>query len=512
MKSIHEFDNQKWGLLGAAWGDLFCSLESVKEYNIKKILYLGHMPESQIKEFLYAQDFIDEVEIIYLNDKKYFSFWEDIISRKPHSQKLLENILVSNNFDIQIENIYNACLDLTGKNNITFQTKNLKLPKYVIEWAKSFIKQNNLNSFILVNPYSVNSSAKEEHWLYWEPYLDWLFSNKNYKFVFVGYNYDLKTNLNHENVIDLFNKLPSNLHVLALSMFAESVISTSNSLSHWCNSHDITCTTMLNSRVSNKHDYFSRILKSKNIYKIWYQDSLNYAKFITNKINFNKNSNNLRNFLVEDQIVDENKRFLFYLKNDYPNISNLNLEYILSSLPYVTVDDFQSTSFVSMKILINYLQKLGPMKYFDVGSGYGYGYCSLALMNDNLKEIISFNENSEFNRRANINFKFFKERYNKNISLNTIDDWKLIALNVKNYDVIVFNKNYLNLEFLCKEINLILKFANDKLIIFKDFSDLDISKILKNNFKSKIKMLFEKPDIFVLDLSQNEKFNKILFP
>lgn len=510
MKSIHEFDNQKWGLLGAAWGDVFCSLESIKEYNIKNILYLGHMPETQIKDFLHAQDFIEQVETIYLNDKKYFSFWEDIISRKPYSHNLLKSILYENNIDIKIENIYNSCLDLTGYNNITFQAKNLKLPNYIITWAEKFVEQNNLNKFILVNPYSVNSSAKEDHWLCWEPYLDWLFSKKNYKFVFVGYNYDLKTNLNHENVLNLFNKLPSNLHVMGLSLFADSVITTSNSLSHWCNSHDILCTTMLNSRVSKKHDYFCRILNSKNIYKIWHQDSLEYGKLITNKINFNKTIK-YRNFLIEDQVVDENQRYLYHLKNDYFLKFNFDSEYFLSSFPYVIVDDFQTNFFISMKILNRFLKIIKPLKYLEIGSGFGYGFLSLSLQNDYLTDISIFNENSELNRRAKINVNFLNERYGKKINLKTFDDYKMILLNLKDYDVIVINKSFLTFEYLCKEINLILKFCNDKLIFFNGFSDSDLSNMLKQNYKNKTKLISEKPNIYFLDLSKNQNFHQESF-
>ena len=51
-----------WALVAAAWGDVICSLNAVKEAGIRKVIYFGFM--EGMKEFLEAQTFIDRVYVI----------------------------------------------------------------------------------------------------------------------------------------------------------------------------------------------------------------------------------------------------------------------------------------------------------------------------------------------------------------------------------------------------------------------------------------------------------------
>lgn len=510
----------EWALLGAAWGDVLCSLSAVYDSQIKKVLYVGNTDANLMKDFLLAQDFIDEVISINVNDlnlEDYLGLWVDCIFRNQTLEQKLTDVLLKASVDIPYSKIFNACSDYFAKYNKIYQLENVNLPIEIIQWAYNFLKDKNIYNFILVNPYSFNSTTTEMHWPLWHEYIDWLISHSQYHYVFVGCDYELDNDLNRDNVTNLINLLPSNLHVFALSLYASSTITTSNSLAHWCNSRNLVCTNICNTTVSGKYDYFNRILNENTIYSIKHSDNIDIAKIITKKINFkvyDEMITPLRNLYLENQLETYEEKLLYYLTGKIKDDINFRMEPIFVSLPFMTYEDFSTDWFLTsdlFDVMYRIAKIIKPHSYYEIGGRLGHGIISICYGSENISEI-GWCDNETYVNESNLklaeNLKAFNKKYNKNIKYSYVDNMELVPEHILNYEIVTIDGEH-TFEGKIRDLN-IAKNSGAKLILVDDYFwespvRYAIRHFAKNN-NLKLHLIHTFRGLALFDMTPNELY------
>jgi len=515
----------KWGLLGAAWGDLICSMSSVYSSDLKNILYIGAMPPEEVKLFLLTQKNIENVISINplqhgMTYNEYLSFWSSMVGRKADLEQKITKLLKQLKIKIDYKNIINCACDIQVKYYKIEQYKNFELPSEIYSWTKSILTKYNLNKFILVNPYSFNSSPIDAHWSHWEKYLDWLFMNDNVNYIIVGQHSIFKDKFIHKkNVINLSGLTPSNLHVFGLAQFCDSVITTSNSLAHWCNAQNILCLTMMNLPGCIKFDYFFRILSGEYIYKIYFNDSLNYAKHLTTKININNYLGSKpvkRNFSIEDQLVKEQDRFLYYLTKKIDDNIVFELDNYLEKISSVSLP--YNNGLINIQYansLFKFATKMSFDNYFDFNTNNSLAILALCTGSSELKKVGWHFDKSHHCDNFDIiseSISFFNKRYDKNIDyefVKTKDDFS----SFKSYTVSGIDYNIEIEYFKLLFINLLKNNVNF-IIIYNYLNEPVKNKFIESwlkVFKLKTIQIENFDDLIFIDTTKNQEYlNKIL--
>lgn len=476
------FDKTKeWAFIAAAWGDVMCCLSAVNESGIRKILYLGDIDENEITDFLLCQNFIDEIKYISKNSLnleriEYYNFLSDSIWRNQNFENKLKQILLEQNIDIEFESIFNAYEDWYAQYNKIYQIKNLNLPNYIYDWVENFIEKNSLNKFILVNPFSFQSTDVGNHWSSWGEYIEWLTKYENYNFVFVGHGYEPDFDIEKPNCLNLINKLPSNLHVLGLALRANSIITTSNSLAHWANSHEIICTTMMNYFVSEKYNYFGKILNEKTIYKVWFNDTIDYAKILTNKINFklyNHQELPQRDLYNEIQLITQNERYIYYLTDKIKNSNSYKMEPVFDSVSFIPYHDFMEDWCIApdnYDLLLKIARIINPKSFYEIGARNGHGLLTFCYGASDLEKV-AWCDNEQYYKHSNYkvtqNLESFNNKYNKNIEYSYIENLEYISEHLIGYQVITIDGEH-TYDGKIRDLN-IAKSANPEVILVDDY-------------------------------------------
>lgn len=499
-------NNKDWGLICGAWGDVLCSLSNLYLFNIKKIIYFGDMNSQQMVEFLSIQKNIEKVITINSYDiglsyNDYaFGVLSDIVPRKTNADERVEQFLNLKKIDIKISNIFNASWDPDVNFLPVIQHKNLQLPDYINIWAENFIKSHYLSHFIIVNPYSLHSRRFDNHWQFTEQYLDWLISHENLTFIFVGTDYYPERFVNKPNVINLYKKTPSVMHVFALAQKATAIISASNSLSHWCNANDLNCIVMMNKEVSTCNNYYERILTSKNISKIWFDDSLNFGKLITlytlnlTSTPYIKKSN--RYFYIEDNLIDESSRSLYFLTNKISKM--FDIKNIFKKMPSISSNDLnkvdeKSDSMYDFLYLISKNLNFDNVFDFNLGSSKAISVICYGSQNIKLVQYNHYNKSNSLYDHIDIDLKFLSERYRKRFFIN--------QLNINSQFKFIFNYFFIDFSFdevdFKKYIEKIFLNKPKLLIIYNYNEESNKLKILKSWSR------IIKKDIYICEFNKN---------
>jgi len=134
-------------------------------------------------------------------------------------------------------------------------------------WA-DYIAEKLEEPFILVQPYSFQSSILKAHWRNWEQAIQWLLENSPYKVVIVGQH----VTVSGATKVDA----PTMEDVFALAERAIGVITTCNSLSHFCKAEKIPAVVVVNECVDESDDVFRRSLNAPNIRMIGFNAPVEY--------------------------------------------------------------------------------------------------------------------------------------------------------------------------------------------------------------------------------------------
>jgi hypothetical protein len=225
----------KWGVLTGNWGDVICSLAFFQQ-EIKSggIIYYGHLGAAMV-EFLMQQDGVQDVKLVPYSQsieviRKYRL---EIIGRKITEETKVDLI---KGLDIAPEDVTSAYVDHEADALWEAEiphAENLKLPDHVTEWAQD-LASTLPKPLVMIQPYSVNTNGIWEHWPYWRMLLRWIIGDQTKHFLICGKGWDTFRLKGLSNVTCLVDRTPSQMHVFALAEHCESVISTTNSLAHWC--------------------------------------------------------------------------------------------------------------------------------------------------------------------------------------------------------------------------------------------------------------------------------------
>lgn len=409
-------DKKEWGLLTSAWGDVLCSMATFQESGLRKVIYLGHM-DPCMRNFLEAQPGIEDVILLRTPDLGISK--SDLIkmcmwfSKRAHeSDFVISSILKKCNIDINVDQIYNASLDCFLDYHVNKQSKNITLPDNAINWSKTVQNQLGLRDYVLVNPYSINSSSWESHWPHWESYLDWLVSHEQIQFVFVGLDYRPTRYRGRSNVIDLVAKTPTMMHAMALGSDAAAVITTINSMAHWCNSQDLRCVVMHNSAADRPHDTFERICASKEFYKVWFRDPLETGIALTRRVlDLSGNGPVARG-------IDRS----LWLEESHSMASLYN------RMPAIPRSDF-FTARAQARDGYDLMRQIGqavqPESCYEIGARLGHNLLAICAGSPRMQRVGWCDNESQLrnsNRMACRNLEFFGERYGRPVQYSYIDD------------------------------------------------------------------------------------------
>jgi len=255
------------------WGDVLCSLGFYQQ-NVGEggIVYYGGT--EGMKAFLEAQDFIHDVKITRHKDVAEFRATMDALwTPELYNQGLLT---VLGNTGLNPEDIIHTALNYeesTHYNKSYPIARNLNLPAEAKEWAKH-VASNIPRPFYVIQPYSINTVNRNGHWPFWWEYMLWIIRDKNKSFVTVGKDWDDTPFGEFSNVFRFVKQTPDMNYVFALAEEADGVITTSNSLAHFCVCQNIKCIVCGTIRNTDPKDFFTKIIQGENIKLFGYYSKL----------------------------------------------------------------------------------------------------------------------------------------------------------------------------------------------------------------------------------------------
>lgn len=272
-------NQDNWGLLYAAWGDLLCSLSVLRDSGFRRVFYFGsHMG---VNTFLRSQDFIDEVvsrdyKKLGMRYGAYYGIWFHLHMYTEKADLGLSRILDLADLGIAREKIFNSVMDYRAIVHPIHQLRGLSLSQESQDWAAANTARR--PNYVLLCPYSFNSTHPSEQWPHWEPYLDWLLRAFPHKlFIYCGVDIRPDRWMNRRNFVNFHLHTPTAEHMYALASRADKVITTANGLKHWMNAIEKPVLVMSTLACSNPVYTFARILDERHVRLLPHSASLEEA-------------------------------------------------------------------------------------------------------------------------------------------------------------------------------------------------------------------------------------------
>ena len=269
---------KSWGVVSGTWGDVICQLGYVQKSGIKNILYYGGS-HPVMYEFLKAQSFIETLEVAYCKDLKNFMATNRLLMRKSTFSEGMEIALEGHSLSANMFSPTSAIMDDNNADPSEIPiARNLKVPADCYAWADQIASQLN-DDFYIIQPYSINSTTREAHWPHWHELIQWLAGDFSRDYVIAGSGWDAglyKGFMHMRNMVDQF---PTVCHLYALAERSKGVITTSNSLAHWCVSQHIPVTVIANIISSEPNYFFRKVLQGDHVHNFTYYASLQRISF-----------------------------------------------------------------------------------------------------------------------------------------------------------------------------------------------------------------------------------------
>lgn len=278
--------SEKWGTACGVWGDIIVGLGLFLDRVGKgNILYLGNSDE--IVEFLECQPFINKVKKLPLPEEEWKRYWiytvfnYDWHKDPSYSIRPIDPFLRMGYRSSEVE-ITHLHYDVCKPDHPMYQWHGVKLPQHIEDWADEEAKKLPEN-FYLFQPYSFNSNSPHDHWPIWPELCNAITTRTNKKLVLIGHKWypeiERRSSVMFKSpmIADYYSNVPSMMHIFALAKRSVGVITTSNSLAHWCQIADIPCTVICN-RKSSRPDYiFRRVLVWPTLKLVNFDDDLETA-------------------------------------------------------------------------------------------------------------------------------------------------------------------------------------------------------------------------------------------
>lgn len=217
-----------WGTAAGAWGDVLACLGEFRNYPQRGgMIVYGRDPK--IADFVSMQAGVEAVHFVEaLEDGEYRNIccdsaasddWKWEWSFLPHIRRC----------KVIPTHLRPA---VTRANHVNrWHGGRLDFNSHAI--ANEVILHNNLESkpFIVLQPYSTQSSEADTHWQHWEEAIEILLRCTPYQYVLIGQGYEI--GIENPKLTNLIDKMPDMMTVYALAERASGVVSTCNSLAMW---------------------------------------------------------------------------------------------------------------------------------------------------------------------------------------------------------------------------------------------------------------------------------------
>lgn len=395
-------DNDRWGLLYAAWGDVLCSLSVLRDNGFRRVFYFGkHMG---MGVFLRSQNFIDDVIVrnyvkLGMKDNLYYALWHHLHLYILDSEESLNRIHEFSGLSVPRENLFNSVMDYRAVSHPIYQLRGLSLSQESLKWVReNTVRRSN---YVLLCPYSFNSGGHEEHWPYWESYVDWLLSAYPHKlFIYCGVDIRPARWERRRNFVNFFRHTPTAEHMYALASCADKVITTANGLKHWMNSIEKPVLVMSTFACSNPAYTFARILDERHVRLLPHSASLEEAMAATHSY------------------MDMAPGDLFSSAADLLKSHSSDIRLLFCKCPFVSSDDLDLEASYSEREHDIYRALFallpGVSSLFEVGSRSGQVFLSL-LASGNFLDRAGWCEEGAFyanvSARVRRNLSHFSEYY-----------------------------------------------------------------------------------------------------
>ena len=276
----------KYGTACGVWGDIIVGLGYFKHHiGSGEILYLGN--NKQVTDYLECQPFIKRViNVPVTNEEDWKKYWiytvfGYAVDHDPNYHIEVKDPFFRAGYKESQFTITHLHQELALPEQPIYQWEGNDLPKYAKDWAKEFAKTLPEN-FILFQPFSFNSNRPQDHWPHWDQLASMITSYTNQNLVLIGHGWlpgiaNRSKNILSDKIINLYEKIPSMLHVFALAEYAGGIITTSNSLGHWCQIANIPCVIICNTKSSRPHYIYRRVLEWPTITCIHHDTELEEA-------------------------------------------------------------------------------------------------------------------------------------------------------------------------------------------------------------------------------------------
>ena len=277
---------KKWGTTCGVWGDVIVGLGYfLDRIGEGKILYLGN--NDQIIKFLNCQPFITEVrKIPVAENRDWAKYWmytvfNQTLKEDPDFTSFPEKPFYEAGYSDSNLKITHLTKEDCTIDAPLYLWSGVKLPKEINDWAKEMASKLP-KEFYLFQPYSFNSNSPQDHWQNWNGLANLITKRTNKKLVIIGNDWLPRIDYYSQSIlssetISLYNQVPSMMHVFGLARYAKGIITTSNSLAHWCQIDNLPC-LVINNRKSTRPNYiFRRVLNWPGINFVEYEDDLNFA-------------------------------------------------------------------------------------------------------------------------------------------------------------------------------------------------------------------------------------------
>lgn len=129
--------------------------------------------------------------------------------------------------------------------------------------------------FLLVQPFSFQSCEAADHWPHWQGLVNWLATENYGRIALIGHGWQPQGQT--ERVVDLVGRAPSMEHVFALATRARLVVTTCNSLAHFCAIQRLPAVVCCNVATSEPSSYFARWMDAPATRKVLHHEPLHAA-------------------------------------------------------------------------------------------------------------------------------------------------------------------------------------------------------------------------------------------
>ncbi len=265
-------------MVSGTWGDVICELGYVQKHELKNLVYYGG-DYPVMYDFLRSQTFIDRLEIARCKDLKHFISINQMLMRKSTFEQGMEKVLEGKNLSPGVFIPTTAIMDdNSAESNQIPIAHNLRVPDECYVWADQMASQLG-EDFFIIQPYSINSTTLAAHWPHWHELIQWLAGDFSRDYVIAGSGWDSKIYQGFVHMRNMVDQFPTVCHLYALAERSRGVITTSNSLAHWCVSQRIPVTIIANIISSEPNYFFRKVLQGDHVHNFTYYASLQRISF-----------------------------------------------------------------------------------------------------------------------------------------------------------------------------------------------------------------------------------------